>query len=169
MTAALVERGVTVTGRHSLAAAERRAERAAPVLGALVGVPTAVGALVLVLLVVAGAGAIGVRRRREDVAVLRTAGYPPSAVRRAVLLETFLPTAAATVLGAVAGTLATLLTAARLPLRDGAVPPMGVPVGPGTVLVVTVATTAVALLVAVLVARAGTGHRALPLRDGGTS
>lgn len=156
VTTALAAHGVTVTGHRTLADAERTAERDARVLGALVGLPLAASALVLTLLVVAGVGAIGARARREDVAVLRTAGFTPRALRRALLLETFLPAAVAAVVGAAAGTAATLLTAARLPLRATDVPPMGVPVGLVTVTVVTAVTVLVTLLVAVVVARAGT-------------
>ncbi|MFJ3378832.1 FtsX-like permease family protein [Curtobacterium sp. NPDC090217] len=163
VTAALRTHGITVTGHRTLADAERRAERAAPVLGALVGLPVAGAALALTLVVVAGVGVIGARTRREDARVLRTAGFGRRALRRSLLLETFLPAAAATVVGAIAGTAATLLTAARLPLRAQALPPMGVPVGPVTVLVVTVSVLVVAFAVSVLVARSG----ARPTRDGG--
>lgn len=170
VTAALRAHDVTVTGHRTLGDAERRAERDPRVLGALVGVPVAGAALVLTLLVVAGVAAIGGRARRDDVRVLRTAGFGRRALRNALLLETFLPVAAATVVGAVAGTAATLLTAGRLPLRPDALPPMGVPVGPVTVLVVTVATVAIALAVSVVVARVGArppGRRGG--RDGGTA
>ena len=166
VTAALARNGVTVTGRHTLADAERRAERSAPVLGALVGVPTAGAALVLVLLVVAGVGAIGAGRRRDDVDVLRTSGFPRSAVRRAVLRETFLPAAAAVLLGAVAGTIATVVTAARLPLRAEAVPPLGVPVGPLTVLAVTAVTMLVLLAVSAGVAAVGADGSGRPRGSG---
>lgn len=155
----LADHGVVVTGRHTLADAEDRAEHAAPVLGALVGVPTAGAALVLTLLVVAGVGAIGARTRREDRVVLRTAGFGDRVVRRAVFLETFLPAAAAAVVGAVAGTAATLLTAARLPLRAEAVPPLGAPVGPWTVLVVLVVTLVVTGAVAAVTSAARGGSR----------
>lgn len=167
VTAALAERGVTVTGRHTLADAERRAERSAPVLGALVGVPTAGAALALVLLVVAGGGAIGARGRREDVRVLRTSGFARRSVRRALLLETFLPAVAAVALGAVAGTIATVVTASRLPLRAEAVPPLGVPVGPVTVVVVTAVT--VVVLFAVSAAVAALGSRSRTDHDGSTA
>lgn len=165
VTAALRTHGITVTGHRTLTDAETRAERAAPVLGALVGLPVAGAALALTLVVVAGVGVIGARTRREDARVLRTAGFGRRALRRSLLLETFLPAAAATVVGAMAGTAATLLTAARLPLRAQALPPMGVPVGPVTVLVVTAAVLVVAFAVSVLVARSG----ARPTRDGGAS
>lgn len=156
VTTALASHGITVTAHRTLADAERTAEHNPRVRGALVGLPLAGAALVLTLLVVAGVGAIGMRARREDVAVLRTTGFGPRALRRSVLLETFLPAAVAAVVGTVAGTAATLLTAARLPLRAAAVPPMGVPVGPVTVLVVTAVTVLVTLVVAVVIARAVT-------------
>ncbi|OEI70248.1 FtsX-like permease family protein [Curtobacterium sp. ER1/6] len=145
---ALARQGVQVEQTRTLADAQRRAERAAPVLGALVGVPTAIAALVLTLLVVGGVGVVGARSRRRDVATLRTAGFHPSGLRLALFLEVAAPAAVAAVAGAVAGTAATLLTAAKLPLRDGSAPPMGTPVGAGTVAVVLLATVVVTAVVA---------------------
>ena len=111
---------------------------------------------------VAGVGVVGAAARREDAATLRTAGFRRSAVRRALFLETFLPAALAVVAGAVASTAATLLTAERLPLRLGALPPMGNPVDVWTVVGITLA--ALAAVAAVSAATAAFATR--PTRPG---
>lgn len=171
VVAALERRGISVDARHTLADAELRAERAAPARGARIGVPIALAALALTLLVVAGVGVVGAAARREDAATLRTAGFRRSAVRRALFLETFLPAALAVVAGAVASTAATLLTAGRLPLRLGALPPMGNPVDVWTVVGITLAALAAVAAVSAATASFATrpttpGARA-PERDGG--
>jgi hypothetical protein len=165
VVATLERRGISVDARHTLADAEHRAERAAPTRGALIGVPIALAALALTLLVVAGVGVVGAAARREDAATLRTAGFRRSAVRRALFLETFLPVALAVVAGAVASTAATLLTAERLPLRLGALPPMGDPVDLSTVVGITFA--ALAAVAAVSAATATFATRRAPSRVGG--
>jgi hypothetical protein len=171
VVAALERGGVIVQGRHTLADAEHRAERSAPARGALVGVPIALAALALTLLVVAGVGVVGAAARREDAATLRTAGFRRSADRRALFLETFLPAALAVVAGAVASTAATLLTAGRLPLRLGALPPMGNPVDVWTVVGITLAAlaavAAVSAATAAFATRPATPGARAPERDGG--
>ena len=163
--AALKRAGVTVQGRHTLADAEHRAEQAAPARGALVGVPIAIAALALTLLVVAGVGIVGAAARREDAATLRTAGFRRQAVRRALFLETFLPAAVAVVAGALASTAATLLTAERLPLRLEALPPMGSPIDWWTVVGITLA----ALAAVAAVSAAAATFATQPVRTGTTT
>jgi hypothetical protein len=153
--ASLRAHGITVTRTRTLAEAEARAERAAPALGAVVGTAVAAAALALTLLAVTAVAVVGAAARREDVAVLRTIGFTRKRTFRAMAMETAGPTVAAAVLGGIAGTVATVLTAGRLPLRASALPPIGVPVGPWTVVVV-VAVAVIGLVVIALVAAAGT-------------
>ena len=152
--AALRADGVQVTGTRTLAAAERHAERHPVTLAAVLGVPVAAVALLLTVLAVLAVGLVGAATRSTDLAALRSAGVDGRRTRRALVLGAFLPTAMGTALGAVAGTLATLLIADRLPLRDGAAPPVGLLVGPGPVLATVVGSALLLLVTAVLTARA---------------
>jgi hypothetical protein len=152
--AALRAEGVRVTGTRTLAAAERHAARHPVTLAAVLGVPVAGVALLLTVLAVLAVGLVGARTRSTDLAALRSAGVDDRETRRALVLGAFLPAAVGTVLGAVAGTLATLLVAARLPLRDGAAPPVGLLVGPGPVVAMVVGTALLLLVTAVVTARA---------------
>lgn len=163
--ASLRAHGITVTGTRLLTDAETRAERAAPALGAVVGTAVAAAALALTLLAVTAVAVVGAAARREDVAVLRTVGYTRKRTFRALVLETAAPTVAAAVLGGVAGTVATVLTASRLPLRAAALPPTGVPVGPWTAVVVVVVAVIGLLVVAVVAASSTTRAGTSPSRE----
>lgn len=100
----------------------------------------------LTLLVVFAVAVIGAAGRRRDVAVLYTVGFSRRQVSRALIAETAGPAVVATLLGGLAGTVATCLTAERLPLRATSLPPAGVPVGPWAVTVV-IAVAAVSILI----------------------
>jgi hypothetical protein len=111
-------------------------------------------ALLLTVLAVLAVGLVGAATRSTDLSALRSAGVDGRRIRRALVLGAFVPTAVGTVLGAVAGTLATLLVADRLPLRDGVAPPVGLLVGPWPVVVTVVGSALLLLVTAVVTARA---------------
>ncbi|MFZ7088834.1 FtsX-like permease family protein [Curtobacterium sp. RRHDQ10] len=122
---ALRAEGLRVTATRTLADAQHRAERAAPTLGAVLGLPIAAGGVGLTLLAVVAIRLIGAGARRREWASLRDAGVPDRSLRRVLTLDALLPTGAGALLGAVAGLAAFAVTIGRLPLLagSGAAPP----------------------------------------------
>jgi hypothetical protein len=122
---ALRAEGVRVTGTQTLAEAQRRADRAAPTLGTVLGLPIAAGALGLTILAIVAIRVVGAGTRRREWASLRDAGIPAARLRRVLTLDALLPTAAGALLGVVAGLAAFAVTVSRLPLLagSGAAPP----------------------------------------------
>jgi putative ABC transport system permease protein len=112
--------GVVAVSRHVLAHPPSRAERYPESLagkGSALGVPTLVGGLALleVVLLAGPAFAVGARRRRRDLALVAAAGGTPAQLRRIVLADGVVLGAAAAAGGVVLGIAA---AAAARPLLE---------------------------------------------------
>jgi hypothetical protein len=167
VVAALRHEGIRVTATHTLADAQRQADRAAPTLGAVLGLPIAAGALGLTLLALVAVRVVGAQGRRRDWASLRSAGLSAARLRRVLALDVFLPTGIGALLGVAAGIAAFAVTIARLPLlagEGGAPPPDHVP-GVLPILVLTLGELALLATIAVVGARLELRDAPVGLRD----
>ncbi|KQO62720.1 FtsX-like permease family protein [Curtobacterium sp. Leaf261] len=160
--------GIRVTATHTLADAERRADRAAPTLGSVLGLPIAAGALGLTLLALVAVRVIGADGRRRDWVSLRSAGLSAARLRRVLTLDALLPTGIGALLGVAAGVAAFAVTIARLPLlsgESGSPPP---DLAPGVLPIVALVVGELALLATIAVVGARLELRDATHRTGGT-
>jgi hypothetical protein len=114
----LVDAGLSVERRESLATERTALENQATTRGAAVAVTISAAALLLSLLALVAARWADAAHRGADWRALREAGVRPSRLRRLVALEIAVPAAAAVLVGLLSGAVAAVIAALRLPLVD---------------------------------------------------
>jgi ABC-type lipoprotein release transport system permease subunit len=161
VTAALAAQGIAVTDRHTYAAARDRLDESASAwslrLAAFVGVMAAVLAAIVVVVM----SVTGWRVVARDLAALRMAGVPVSALRRSLLREQVIVVLGGAVVGALCGTLSSVVAMPLVPLFDSdAAPVPALDLAPSAPAVVGAAVAAaLAIALVGVVAALATGRR----------
>jgi hypothetical protein len=126
VTAALAARGIAVTDRHTYAAARDRLEQSAAAWGlrlaAFVGIMAALLAAVVVIVM----SVTGWRVVARDLAALRLVGVPVSVLRRSLVREQVVVVLCGAAVGALCGTLSSVIAMPLVPLFDSDATPVPV-------------------------------------------
>jgi putative ABC transport system permease protein len=148
----LVDAGLSVERRESLATERTALENQATTRGAAVAVTISAAALLLSLLALVAARWADAAHRGADWRALREAGVRPSRLRRLVALEIAVPAAAAVLVGLLSGAVAAVIAAPRLPLVDlsAAGPPLDLRLAWEPIAVIGVGTVVLLVVIALV-------------------